>query len=129
MQDFISYKVYAARLFSKYFLALSTFLNNYGLLHLVHDKYLLMPESLRPIYDKYVKAGTILFPIKSHGTRIIKNIIKNLNGSTSNLILHDMAVVDNFHCNIVSDTSWPEQKCGFAALMQPLGQEIYRKTG
>jgi hypothetical protein len=62
-----------------------------------------MPKSFRPAYDKYVKAKTILFPIKNHKTRIIKNVIKNLDGSTSNLILHDVAVVDNFHCNIVSE--------------------------
>jgi hypothetical protein len=103
MQDFILYGVYAARSFSRYFLALSTFLNNYGLLYLVNDEHFLMPESFRPAYDKYVKAGTILFPIRSHGTRIIKNIIKNLNGSTFNLILHNVAMVDNFHCNIVSE--------------------------
>jgi hypothetical protein len=103
MQDPILYKIYAARLFSKHFLALSTFLDNYGLLHLINDKYFLMPGNFRPAYDKYVKAGTILFPIKSHETRIIKNVIKNLDGSTFNLILHDIAVVDNFHCNIVSE--------------------------
>jgi hypothetical protein len=103
MQDPISYEVYAARSFNKYPLALSIFLNNYGLLHLVNDKHLLMPESFRPAYDKYVKAGTILFPIKGHRTRIIKNVIKNLDGSTFNLILHDVAVVNNFHCNIVSE--------------------------
>jgi hypothetical protein len=62
-----------------------------------------MPGSFRPTHDKYVKARTTLFPIKDHGTRIIKNIIKNMNGSTSNLILHDIAVVDNFHYNIVSE--------------------------
>jgi hypothetical protein len=103
MQDPIPYKIYAARLFSKHPLALSTFLNSYSLLHLINDKHLLVPESFRLIHDKYVKTGTILFPVKSHGTRIIKNIIKNLNGSTFNLILHDMAMVDNFYCNIVSE--------------------------
>jgi hypothetical protein len=62
-----------------------------------------MPGSFRPIYNKYVKAETTLFPVKGHKTRIIKNIIKNINGSTFNFILHDVAVVDNFHCNIVSE--------------------------
>jgi hypothetical protein len=62
-----------------------------------------MPGIFRPAYDKYVEAGTTLFPIKGHGTRIIKDIIKNLDNSTSNFILHDVAVVDNFHCNIVSE--------------------------
>jgi hypothetical protein len=62
-----------------------------------------MPESFRLIYNKYVKAKTISFSIKSYKTRIIKNIIKNLNGSTSNLILHNVAMVDNFYCNIVSE--------------------------
>jgi hypothetical protein len=103
MQNPISHKVYAARLFSKYFLALSIFLNNYGLLYLVNNEHLLVPESFRPAYDKYVEAETILFPIKGHKTRIIKNVIKNLNGSTFNFILYDVAMVDNFYCNIVSE--------------------------
>jgi mRNA-degrading endonuclease HigB of HigAB toxin-antitoxin module len=103
MQNFIPYGVYAARLFSKHFLALSTFLNNYGLLHLVNNEHFLVPESFRPVYDKCVKAKTILFPVKGHKTRIIKNVIKNLDGSTFNFILHDVAVVDNFYCNIVSE--------------------------
>jgi hypothetical protein len=103
MQDFIPYGVYAAHLFSKHLLALNTFLNNCGLLYLINDKHFLMPESFRLIYDKYVKAETILFPIKGYKTRIIKNIIKNINGSTFNFILHDMAMVNNFYCNIMSE--------------------------
>jgi hypothetical protein len=62
-----------------------------------------MPESFRPIYDKYVKAETTLFSVKNHKARIIKNVIKNLNGSTSNFILHDIAIINNFHCNIMSE--------------------------
>jgi hypothetical protein len=99
-------------------LALSTFLDNCGLLHLVNDEHLLVPESFRPAYDKYVKAGTILFPVKSHRTRIIKDVIKNLDGSTFNLILHDVAVVDNFYCNIVSENRLAKAGiwfCGFDA--------------
>jgi hypothetical protein len=67
-------------------------------------------ESFRPAYDKYMKAETISFPIKSHKTRIIKNIIKNLDGSTSNLILHDVAVVNNFYCNIMSENRLTKAK-------------------
>jgi hypothetical protein len=63
MQDFILYEVYAARLFSRHPLALNTFLNNYGLLYLINDEYLLVPGNFRPAYDKYVKAGTILFSV------------------------------------------------------------------
>jgi hypothetical protein len=103
MQNFISYKIYAARLFNKYPLALSILLNNCGLLYLVNNEHFLMFESFHPVYDKYVKAKIILFLIKGHKTRIIKNIIKNMNGLTFNFILHDVAVVDNFYCNIVSE--------------------------
>jgi hypothetical protein len=103
MQNPIPHKIYAARLFSKHPLALSILLNNCSLLYLVNDKHLLMPESFRPAYDKYVEAGTISFPIKGYKTRIIKNVIKNLNNSMFNLILHNMAMVDNFHCNIMSE--------------------------
>jgi hypothetical protein len=121
MQDPIPYKVYAARLFSKHSLALSILLNNCGLLHLVNDEHFLMPESFRPAYDKYVKAETILFPVKSYKTRIIKNVIKNMNGSTFNLILHDMAVVNNFYCNIVSENKLAKAEmwfCGFNATLK-----------
>jgi hypothetical protein len=121
MQDLILYEIYAARSFSKHPLALSTLLNNYNLLYLVNDEHFLMPESFRPIYNKYVEAGTILFPVKGHGTRIIKNIIKNLNGSTSNLILHDVAVINNFYCNIVSENRLARAGvwfCGFDATLR-----------
>jgi hypothetical protein len=77
-----------------------------------------MPKSFRPTYDKYVKAETILFSVKSHETRIIKNIIKNLNGSTFNLILHDVAVINNFYCNIMSENRLARAEvwfCGFDA--------------
>jgi hypothetical protein len=103
MQDPIPYGVYAARSFSRYPLALSIFLNNYGLLHLVNDEHFLVPENFRPAYDKYVEVGITSFPVKGHRTRIIKNVIKNLDGSTFNLILYDIAVVNNFYCNIVSE--------------------------
>jgi hypothetical protein len=121
MQNPILYGVYAARLFSKHSLALSTLLNNYGLLYLVNNEHFLMPGSFRPAYDKYVKAKTILFPIKGHKTRIIKNIIKNINSSTFNFILHDVAVVDNFYCNIVSENKLARTRiwfCGFNATLR-----------
>jgi hypothetical protein len=121
MQNPISHKIYAVRSFSKHSLALSIFLNNYSLLYLVNDEHLLMPESFRPIYNKYVKAETTLFSVKSHKTRIIKNIIKNLNGSTFNLILHNVAMVDNFHCNIMSENRLAKTEvwfCGFNATLR-----------
>jgi hypothetical protein len=102
-------------------LALSILLNNYGLLHLVNDEHLLVPGSFRPAYDKYVEAGTISFPIRGHGTRIIKNVIKNLDGSTFNFILHDVAVVDNFYCNIMSENRLARAEmwfCGFNATLR-----------
>jgi hypothetical protein len=121
IQDSILYKVYAARSFSRHFLALSTFLDNYGLLHLVNDEHLLVLGSFRPAYDKYVKAEITSFPIKGYKTRIIKNVIKNLNGSTFNLILHDIAVVNNFYCNIVSENRLAKAGvwfCGFDATLR-----------
>jgi hypothetical protein len=121
MQDPISHEIYAARLFNKHPLALSIFLNNYSLLHLINDKHLLMPKSFRFAYDKYVKAGTTSFSVRSHETRIIKNIIKNLDGSMSNLILHDVAMVNNFHCNIVSENRLARARvwfCGFDATLR-----------
>jgi hypothetical protein len=121
IQDPIPYEVYAARSFSRHLLALSTLLNNCGLLYLVNDEHFLVPKSFRPAYNKYVEAGTILFPIKGHGTRIIKNIIKNLDGSMFNLILHNVAVVNNFYCNIVLENRLARAKmwfCGFDATLR-----------
>jgi hypothetical protein len=103
MQDLIPYEVYIARLFSTHPLALSIFLNNCGLLYLINNKHPLIPKSFRSAYNKYVEIETILFPIRSHETRIIKNVIKNMNGWTLNLILHNVAMVNNFYCNIVSE--------------------------
>jgi hypothetical protein len=77
-----------------------------------------VPKSFRLAYDKYVEAGITLFLVKGHKTRIIKNVIKNLNGSTFNFILHDVAVVDNFYCNIVSENRLARAGvwfCGFDA--------------
>jgi hypothetical protein len=121
MQDLIPHGVYIARSFSKHLLALSTLLNNCGLLYLINDEHLLMPESFRPAYNKYVKTGIILFPIKGHKTRIIKNVIKNMDGSTFNLILYDVIVVDNFYCNIVSENKLARAGvwfCGFDATLR-----------
>jgi hypothetical protein len=121
MQDPISYKIYAARSFSRYFLALNTLLDNYGLLHLINDKHLLVPESFRSIYDKYIEAGIISFLIKGYKTRIIKNVIKNLDGSTFNLILYDVAVVNNFYCNVMSENRLARAEvwfCGFDATLR-----------
>jgi hypothetical protein len=121
MQDPISYGVYAARSFSKHPLALSILLNNCSLLHLINDKHLLVLESFRFAYDKYVKAGITSFPIRGYETRIIKNVIKNLDNSTSNFILYDMAVVNNFYCNIVSENKLAKAGvwfCGFDATLR-----------
>jgi hypothetical protein len=121
MQNPISYKIYAAHLFNKHPLALSTFLDNYGLLHLINNKYFLMLGSFRPAYDKYMKAEITSFSVKSHGTRIIKNVIKNLNGSTFNFILYDVVVVNNFYYNIVLENRLARAKvwfCGFNATLR-----------
>jgi hypothetical protein len=80
-----------------------------------------MPESFRLVYDKYVETETTSFPIKGHKTRIIKNIIKNIDGSTFNFILHDVAIINNFHCNIVSENRLAKARvwfCGFDATLR-----------
>jgi hypothetical protein len=80
-----------------------------------------VPKSFRPAYDKYVKIGIISFLIKGHGIRIIKNIIKNMDGSTFNFILHDTAIIDNFYCNIVSENRLARAGvwfCGFNATLR-----------
>jgi hypothetical protein len=82
-----------------------------------------MPGSFCFAHDKYMEAGTILFPVKGHKTRTIKDVIKNMDGSTFNFILHDVAVVNNFYCNTVLENRLARAGMGF------YGFDVTLRTG
>ncbi|KAG6078719.1 hypothetical protein E4U15_004141 [Claviceps sp. LM218 group G6] len=81
----------------------STLLDNCGAMHVVNDRNKLEKGTFRETTDDYLEAGTTSFPISERGTRIIRNVINGNDGhNTKDLILHDVAVVEGFHVNIVS---------------------------
>jgi hypothetical protein len=73
-------------------------------MHLVNSKELIDPRTfVKAKIDDCVEAGTTIIPITRRGTYTIKNIVNGDQGPcTQDLILHDIAVVEGFHVNIVS---------------------------
>ena len=82
-----------------------TLLDNCGALHLVNDHRLLSRGSFKSDQgENYVEAGTSYFRITGRGTRIIKSIFTDKEGNeTIDLTLNEVAVVPDFHVNIVSE--------------------------
>ncbi|KAG5987008.1 hypothetical protein E4U52_007991 [Claviceps spartinae] len=88
----------------------STLLDNCGAMHVVNDRNKLEKGTFRETTDDYLEAGTTSFPISGRGTRIIRNVINGNDGhNTKDLILHDVAVVEGFHVNIVSESRLVDQ--------------------
>ncbi|KAF2970752.1 hypothetical protein GQX73_g2825 [Xylaria multiplex] len=83
----------------------STVIDNCGALHLVNTKELLVPGSFVLSEDgESVDAGTTSFPILGRGKRIISNVLASAKGKdTANLTLENVALVEGFHVNIVSE--------------------------
>ena len=83
----------------------STLLDNCGAMHLVNDSRFLIPGSFRPDKeDNFVEAGASQFKIIGRGKRIMKKIFMDANGNeTIDLTLNNVAVVPDFHVNIVSE--------------------------
>jgi hypothetical protein len=80
-------------------------MDNCGATHLVNSKDLLEPGTFVPAtLDKTVEAGSSALPILGHGTRIMKRALHGASGpDTADLILKEVAVVEGFHVNIVSE--------------------------
>lgn len=83
----------------------STILDGGGALHLVNSKDLLVKGSYEKSTSLFcVEAGTQSYPIDGYGTRIIKGALNGENGKgTEDLIMHNVALVEGFHVNIVSE--------------------------
>jgi hypothetical protein len=72
---------------------------------LVNDMALLVPGSfVRSTTDDVVVSGKESYPVQGRGRRIMKGIFNGANGpSTVDLTLTNVAVVEGFHVNIVSE--------------------------
>lgn len=97
--------IYTTMDFNAHPLSKSTILDNGGALHLVNSMELLEPGSYtKAVGVKCVEAGTQAFPIQGTGTRVIKNSVNGARGPrTEDLVLRDVAVVEGFHVNIISE--------------------------
>ncbi|RYC53684.1 hypothetical protein CHU98_g12525, partial [Xylaria longipes] len=96
----------------------STVLDNCGALHLVNNKDLLEEGSFVLSADgDSVEAGTTSFPIIGRGRRIICNVLASAQGKDkSNLILEDVALVEGFHVNIVSEARLRDKEIWYCGL-------------
>jgi len=83
----------------------STLLDNCGATHLVNDMALLVPGSfVRSFTDDVVISGKESYPVQGRGRRIMKGLFNGANGAgTVDLTLNNVAVVEGFHVNIVSE--------------------------
>ena len=97
--------VYSTLSHSRHPLSLSTLFDNCGAIHLVNDKSLLDPGSfVKANGPEHVEAGTSSLPILGRGTRTFKGIINGAHGEAAkDLVLKDVAVVEGFHVNIISE--------------------------
>ncbi|KAE8834279.1 hypothetical protein PTNB85_05612 [Pyrenophora teres f. teres] len=97
--------VYSTMDFDAHPLSESTILDNRAAVHLVNNLQLIEPGSfVKASGIDCVEAGTQSFPILGKGTRRIRSILNGVRGErTEDLILRDMAVVERFHVNIVSE--------------------------
>jgi len=83
----------------------STLLNNCGAIHLVNKRELLVPGTFKKAHAQdYIDAGTQSIPISGRGTRVMKNALNGARGeNTEDLTLTEVAVVEGFHVNIISE--------------------------
>lgn len=86
-------------------LSTSTVLDNCGAIHLINSVKHLVPGSFRKATGTdTVEAGTSSLEVLGYGTRRFENVLHGAQGpSTEDLILENVAVVDKFHVNIVSE--------------------------
>ena len=97
--------VFSTVTFGKHKLFDSTVIDNCGALHLVNHRDKLVPGSFIPsIHYESVESGTTSFPISGRGKRVIEKVLTGPAGpKTVDLVLTNVAVIDNFHVNIVSE--------------------------
>ena len=90
---------------ARHALADSTVIDSCGATHLVNSRDLLVPGSFVPTAgDDCVEAGTTTFPISGRGTRKLEKALDGRSGkNTEPLELTEVAVVEGFHTNIISE--------------------------
>jgi hypothetical protein len=94
--------VYSTMDYDAHPLSNSTILDNGAAVHLVNSSSLL--DTFTPVKGLHtVEAGTQAFPISGYGTRVLKGFLKLANGKRVDLTLSNVAVVEGFHVNIVSE--------------------------
>lgn len=83
----------------------STLIDNCGAMHVVNNRALLDNNSfIASSIDDFAEAGTSRLPITGRGTRTMKNILSSANGpKTKDLTLTDVALIEGFHVNIISE--------------------------
>jgi hypothetical protein len=97
--------VYTTLNLSRHPLSLSTLFDNCGAIYLVNNKSLLVPGSfVKSKGLEHVEAGLSSLPIIGRGTRVLKGLLDRAHGEgTEDLTLIDVAVVEGFYVNIVSE--------------------------
>jgi hypothetical protein len=96
--------IYATSSGTPHHLSKSTLLDNCGAMHLVNSKDLLEPGSFVPNKDSIVESGISSIPIEGYGSRIMRKVIDGVRGpGTEDLVLSEVALVEGFHVNIVSE--------------------------
>jgi hypothetical protein len=79
---------------------------------LVNDLALLEPRSFVPSRGgDYVVAGRSELEVLGHGRRVMKkSLARKKSHNTEDLILEDVAVVEEFHVNLISEKKLKELK-------------------
>jgi len=97
--------VYSTMDFDAHLLLESTILDNGATVYLVNNLDLIEPRSfIKTSGIDYVEVGTQSFLIFRKGTYRIQSILNRERGErTKDLILRDVAVIERFHVNIVSE--------------------------
>ena len=107
--------IYATREGSPHYLSKSTLLDNCGSMHLVNSPDLLDPGSFERTKGRTVEAGVSSIPISGFGKRTMKNLLNGARGpGTEDLVLSEVALVEGFHVNIVSEALLLEKKVWYS---------------
>jgi hypothetical protein len=101
--------------FLRYLLSQNTLLNNYNTIYLVNSKNLINSGTfIKAKINNYVKAGITSLLIIRHNTYIIKNIVNKPAGPRiKDLILYNIAIIKEFHINIISKAYLAKKKAWY----------------
>jgi hypothetical protein len=110
--------VYSTLNLGKHPLSSSTLFDNCGAVHLVNNKDLIEQGSFRRADPgDMVECGSSSLPITGYGVRVLKNCLNGPNGPASeDLVLKNVAVIEGFHVNIVSEALLAEKGVWFVGL-------------